>query len=299
MRPKNDSKNRLSHQHRPDGMELHQWQTRLRRQAAERGSFSVAEISDRWSPGQYSVSGSQSKRTYRVVYEGPSSEWNYCDCMDFRTNCLGTCKHLQAVELWLERKGKKPSAATMRSALCMSYPGGRRLKLRLGEGAPESLAVAAMRYFDDDLVAVPGMVAELPAFIEHARRIDPQFHCYPDALNFILEERDRRRRLDIISEVTPAEIDSLLRTTLYPYQAEGIRFAFAAGRVLIADEMGLGKTVQAIGTAELMRKRNHHLSYVAEISVEKGNRTFHRLVGHRGRGCAHTAPLAIPGRVVL
>jgi len=46
----------------------------------------------------------------------------------------------------------------------------------------------------------------------------------------------------------------LLKTPLYPYQKEGIRFAFRAGKSIIADEMGLGKTIQALATAELMRK---------------------------------------------
>ena len=31
-------------------------------------------------------------------------------------------------------------------------------------------------------------------------------------------------------------------------------FAAKAGKAIIADEMGLGKTIQAIGTAELLRK---------------------------------------------
>ena len=33
-----------------------------------------------------------------------------------------------------------------------------------------------------------------------------------------------------------------------------MRFAFAKGKSIIADEMGLGKTIQAIATAELLRK---------------------------------------------
>ncbi len=49
-------------------------------------------------------------------------------------------------------------------------------------------------------------------------------------------------------------MDNLLKTSLYPYQKEGIRFAFEKGKSIIADEMGLGKTVQAIGAAELLRK---------------------------------------------
>ena len=49
-------------------------------------------------------------------------------------------------------------------------------------------------------------------------------------------------------------MDTLLKVPLYPYQKEGIRFAYQAGKAIIADEMGLGKTIQAIGTAELMKK---------------------------------------------
>ena len=52
-----------------------------------------------------------------------------------------------------------------------------------------------------------------------------------------------------------------MKTKLYPYQKEGIRFAFRAGKSVIADEMGLGKTIQAIGTAELM-KAHHFISSV-------------------------------------
>lgn len=50
------------------------------------------------------------------------------------------------------------------------------------------------------------------------------------------------------------KLDNLLKVNLYPYQKEGIRFAAKAGKAIIADEMGLGKTIQAIGTAELLRK---------------------------------------------
>ncbi|MCM1068087.1 MAG: DEAD/DEAH box helicase [Muribaculaceae bacterium] len=252
-----DTRPRVSTAHCPEGMSLREWQLALRRQSAEQGSFVVSELSDRWSPGQYTVGSGRSSRSYRTVYHGVGSDSNYCECMDFRTNNLGTCKHLEAVGLWLERSGKKPvTTLPRRSSLYMSYVGGRRLKLRPGTDAPEALLMAAMRYFDDDMTAVPGMVPELPVFIEQARRLDPQFHCYPDALNYIIEERDRRARGELLSGISDEEIAGVLSTPLYPYQVEGVRFAFGAGRALIADEMGLGKTVQAIATAELMRRRS-------------------------------------------
>lgn len=75
-------------------------------------------------------------------------------------------------------------------------------------------------------------------------------------MDFILEQRDKRKREKFLSEPqADTLIDSLLKVRLFPYQKEGIRFAYRAGKSIIADEMGLGKTIQAIGTAELMRKQ--------------------------------------------
>ena len=238
----------------PEGMSLSQWQIQLRSQAAKKGGFAIADIVDKNVPGMFAVTNPKTRRNYRVVYHGLASSWNCCDCMDFRTNGLGTCKHIEAVAQWLKSKGRTPDPRMPRnSGIDVCYIGGRRLRLRPGGPNQTALTMAAMRYFDDDLFAVPGMVTELPAFIEQAKRIDPRFYISTDALNLILEERDNRRRRELAATLDDSEIGSVLKTKLYPYQVEGIRFAFGAGRALIADEMGLGKTVQAIGTAELLK----------------------------------------------
>ena len=56
------------------------------------------------------------------------------------------------------------------------------------------------------------------------------------------------RKNNVYADTT---LDALLTKKLYPYQKEGVRFAFKAGKAIIADEMGLGKTVQAICCAEI------------------------------------------------
>lgn len=243
--------------HCPEGMSVAEWQRRLRVQAAQKGSFIVAPLPGHWSPAAFSVTNPRSKRQYTAIYHRPESPFNACQCMDFRTNGLGTCKHLEAVARWLAANKKRASLALpSRSVLDVCYRSGRRLRLRPGTASAPELTMLAMRYFDDDYLAIPCMVAALPSFIEQAKRIEPDFHCTTDALNLILEERDRLRRNDDAKALKEDDIAGVLRTTLYPYQIEGVRFAFNAGRVLIADEMGLGKTVQAIGTAELFRSRN-------------------------------------------
>ncbi|MDB2686703.1 DEAD/DEAH box helicase [Mariniblastus sp.] len=49
---------------------------------------------------------------------------------------------------------------------------------------------------------------------------------------------------------------SLLKTTLLPYQMDGVAFAVGAGRAILADDMGLGKTIQGIGVAELLAQQS-------------------------------------------
>lgn len=224
--------------------------------ADSRQELAVTPLAGHWSPGAYSVGTLRSRRQYTVIYHGKDSRFNSCQCSDFRTGGNGTCRHIAAVAQWMDRNGMKPMPLPRRTVLDIDYTGGRRLRLRLADNAPKELAMAAMRFFDDDSYAVGGMIAELPSFIALAKRIDRSFHCCGDALNYVLEERDRLRRIELAASLSDDEAAGILRTNLYPFQTEGIRLAFSAGRALIADEQGLGKTVQALGTAELMRSRN-------------------------------------------
>ena len=231
-------------------------QVEQRRQAARKAGFIIADIPDRNHPGSFSVTDPRSRRSYRVTFQGDGCAFNSCDCTDFRTGGIGTCKHVEGVAQWLAAVERTPDSRQPRNSgidVCYLWP--RRLRLRLGEVNQKAIAMAAMRYFDDDMAVVPGMITDLPTFIEQARRLDPRFHISSDALGMILDERDRSRRQRLVESMDDTEIGSVLRTRLYPYQIEGIRFAFAAGRLLIADEMGLGKTVQALGTVELFKTR--------------------------------------------
>ncbi len=237
-------------------MTVEEWQSRLRAQMARKSNFAISMLPGHWSQSAYSVGSPRSRRQYTVIYHGNDSSYNACGCMDFRTNGLGTCKHIEAVKQWLDSKNLTPKPLARRTILDLDYRYGRRLRMRLCDATPKELSLAAMRFFDDDFYATIGMVPELPSFIEQARRLDRSFHCTSDALTYILEERDRLRREQLAAEMTDEEIGSVLRTELYPYQIEGIRRAFSAGRLLLADEMGLGKTVQALGAAELLRSRN-------------------------------------------
>ena len=243
----------LSNTVKPADMGLEEWQVALRRQQAQREHFAISEVSEQFCPGEYSVRNHKTRSQYKVVYRGPYSPWNYCSCPDFRTSGLGTCKHVEGVKLWLQAEGKEPHSEEPRySSVYVDYRGGRSIRLRLGQEYRRELAALAADYFDQASVLRPEAYLRFDAFLEKARSIDSTFRCYPDALELVINERERIGRAAMMENVyTDEALDALLTTSLYPYQKEGVRFAVKAGKAIIADEMGLGKTVQAICCAEI------------------------------------------------
>ena len=107
-----DKVSKASYYQRPGNMTLEQWQIALRRQIVAKEHFGIQEMDAKEYPGYYTVHNPVSRNDYRVVYRGEASEWNYCSCMDFKASRLGTCKHLEAVRLWLEKSGKKAFTGT-------------------------------------------------------------------------------------------------------------------------------------------------------------------------------------------
>lgn len=154
-------------------------------------------------------------------------------------------------------KPKNEHSTARHSSLYLTSPDDSLPRLRLAPDAPEALVVAAMRYFDDDMTAVPGMVTELPAFIERARRIDPGFGCSPQVLNLILESRDSARRREIAdSEPEDAFMTSLPKLQLSHGTVGAVLEAFVAGRAIFTGEAPAGVPAEAIAVAELFRRRN-------------------------------------------
>lgn len=258
---KSDSKSgdklqRLSNTICPPKMTLEQWQIRLRQQAAVKENFAISKEIGTDENGCYRLVNPQSHQVYKIIYRGEGSPWNYCSCMDFKSNQLGTCKHIEAVKMWLADNKKQPDTSLPPyTSVYLSYAAGRKVCIRIGSEKREEFLRLASEYFMDDFVLRPDCIYSFFTFLSRARKISDTFRCYDDAYQYILDLRDGRRREQLVEEkCSDAQLDSLLNARLYPYQKEGIRFAVRAGKGIIADEMGLGKTIQAIGTAEVLRR---------------------------------------------
>jgi superfamily II DNA or RNA helicase len=257
---------KLSRAYAPGDLSLLDWQRGLRRQFGREQAFGLENLGGAPFFSDFRVSNPQSKTAYRVAIRGKQAGENFCECPDYATNELGTCKHIEFVLAALENKrGFKAAMARGYeppfSEIYLRNDGGRSIHFRPGNDCPAAVDRAARVIFaaDSDWCLAPERFDTLPRFLALVAKSGHELRAYDDALDFIAACRDSEQRRRKLAELYPrrtaeSELGKLLKVRLYPYQAEGALFAVAAGRVLIGDEMGLGKTIQAIAAAEILAK---------------------------------------------
>ena len=250
----------VPHTRKPDNMTDKEWQTALRRQMAEKENFTVKNLDHQPVYSDYSVYSPASKNIYKVALRSRDNSLNFCSCPDFKTNQLGTCKHIESVRMQLSRKrgirqllDKVPMHPY--SSLYVSYLGKRKLKLRIGTDNKKEFEKWAGKYFDQEHNLLTAAYFQIEQLLKEAYDIDPSFRCYEDALQMIVTGRDEARRQSQVEKQGINLLKDLVSVSLFPYQEEGILFATRCGRSILADDMGLGKTVQAIAWAMLMSKQ--------------------------------------------
>ena len=246
---------------KPDNLTIDEWQIALRRQFAEKQDFKVRNIGDGPVFSDFMVYNPVSGNEYKVAIRSYEFGENFCSCPDFKKNELGTCKHIEFVLKQLKDNPKnnkywKQSYIRPYSSVSLKYGKERKVYLRIGTENKDAISELSKKYFDDDNYLLPHKYFDINDFISEVRKLDPDFRIYEDALSFIIDERSRIVRHNVIDTKFNKGINSeafkgLIRADLYPYQREGILKAAKAGRVIIADDMGLGKTIQAIAVAEI------------------------------------------------
>ena len=255
---------RVSYYRKPDKMTVEEWQIALRKQFAEKQNFKVRNIGDHPVFSDFKVYNPESGKEYKVAIRSYEFGDNFCSCPDFKINELGTCKHIEFVLQQLKDDDNNDiywvnGYARPYSSISLKYGKERRIFLRIGTTNPDLINRLAADYFDENNFLQPDKFIEIIDFITKAKKIDPDFKIYHDALEFIIDERSNRNRAEVVDKVFNKGIDSkyfdnLINTKLYPYQKEGVIKAAKAGRVIIADDMGLGKTIQAIAVAEFLAR---------------------------------------------
>jgi superfamily II DNA or RNA helicase len=232
-----------------------------RQQRAKEETFAV-EAADKNSktPWQdYLVTSKLSGKTYRVALRGAEPGDSFCTCPDYRSNTLGTCKHIlhtmQKIKRRFDPSAFKKKPKQKETSVYLKY--GIDLALRLGtpDRASDSAAKIIGPLRDVDISDVNDLVRR----IDKLEGLGEAVVVYPDAEEFIQQQLYRQRIKNLVDEIRkdPKKHElrkTLLKAELLPYQMDGIAFAAGAGRAILADDMGLGKTIQGVGVAELLAR---------------------------------------------
>ncbi|MFN3329651.1 MAG: SWIM zinc finger domain-containing protein, partial [Pyrinomonadaceae bacterium] len=118
---------------------LREEQIDLRRQRAKAGRFVIENLTKKRVFSEYRVTNPESQGQYTVTVHGFDIGDNTCTCPDFKSNTLGTCKHIEAV---LEEL-KDALAATLEME-----------REALGDSPEEMLQLAANRAGDLPFVII-------------------------------------------------------------------------------------------------------------------------------------------------
>lgn len=234
--------------------------TERREQAkAERMKIRSQDQSRPWT--DYAVTNLLSGKTYRVALRGEARGISYCTCPDFRSNTLGTCKHVMKTLDWAK---KRFSAHALRAPYRRS-----RVTIHLRYDGVVTLAVAMPAKPSEEVreILAPLMEGAIGVhdLLERVRKLEAlgqPFFVTPDADDFIARALERERLGDLAAAIRKAPDKhplrtELLSTPLLPYQLDGIAFAVGAARAILADDMGLGKTIQGVGVAELLARESN------------------------------------------
>ena len=228
---------------------------RLERAKTEKFRLRSADRNAPWT--DYLITSAQSGKTYRVALRGPERGDSYCSCPDFRTNTLGTCKHI--LYALARVKSRFPESVRRvpyrRKELSLHIHYGHEMTLRWGfpRKLPAELAPIVGRFENQPVLDIQDLVKRLA----QVERLGHSVTIYPDAEEFIQQRLFQDRIRSHIAEIRkdperhPLRKE-LLKVELLPYQLDGIAFCVGAGRAVLADDMGLGKTIQGVGVAELL-----------------------------------------------
>lgn len=230
---------------------------RKERARTEKMKLRSVDPSKPWT--EYTITSAESGKTYRLMLRGGELGQSSCSCPDFRSNRIGTCKHIMHA---LEKvKRRFPAAVRGRPYKCeqlllhMNY--GHELSL--GLEVPDRVSAEVRKILRPIRDRAIDDVHKLVKIIGRLERVGEEVTITPDAEEYIQQQLFQDRIQERVAEIRKDPANHPLRTELLtaellPYQLDGIAFAVGAGRAVLADDMGLGKTIQGVGVAELLAR---------------------------------------------
>src|SRR3954468_22833173 len=166
---------------------LREEQIDIRRKRAAAEQLRIQNLGRNRVFSDYQVTNPTSGGQYRVSIRGFDVGDNSCSCPDFRTNTLGTCKHIEAVLAALRDETPEPlrhrKAAVTRPEVYLQYGEQLTLGLHLPPRHSDALAGLAGRFFDDKGLWKAG--DDYGALVTAVETVPEEVTFFSDALDFI------------------------------------------------------------------------------------------------------------------
>ena len=250
---------------------------KARKQRARKEKPAITRVARRGGGlPRFRVPGHGRSGPYTVALRGFDATLASCTCPDFEKSELSTCKHIERVRMWYQRRSKRPTGPVLSvwwrpSEWSILVPDPlREIRCDAVDDASARGAVASVRR--RRLPARSSQrhdahrVGRTGARCRRARRPKapgrpsisiPPWRCALSEARQQVEVAARLRAV-ALGDATWRETTVDLGFRMHPYQEHGALFLARRGRAFLADDMGLGKTLQAIVATLLMRKTVGH-----------------------------------------
>jgi superfamily II DNA or RNA helicase len=210
---------------------------------------------------------SLSGHTYRVEIHALHELRNTCTCPDYRTNLIGTCKHIEGVLIYLrEEYGDRLKTLTLQrpsgTQVYLQYETDVTVRVDLPLPRRANVRELLLRHFDPTGVLTGAPLQALPRLLADLDRLPPRDRSLVRVNQTVAEHlallQDReavvQQKAWFLDQVERGQRTfDVLSTKLYPYQQAGALHLAFGRRAMLADDMGLGKTIQAIAAAALLK----------------------------------------------
>lgn len=193
-------------------------------------------------------------KSFTITLRDFNKKTGYINNIDWKTNKLGTTKHILFLFNYLEDNPALTKKLSKEFPFIEIYTdplNDYKISWYYPEEINEEEETLLKSYFGNKTYIEDNKIPSFFSFFQKARDFE-RIKIREEVFERI-ETYFEQTELANLKEKTTFNFSSI-NVTLYPYQKEGIEFAVFKKGVIIADEMGLGKTLQAIGTAILKKE---------------------------------------------
>src|SRR5436190_11542672 len=166
----------------------------IRRRRAAQEQFRIQNLGRNRVFSDYQITNPANDHQYRVSIRGFDVGDNTCECPDFKTNTLGTCKHIEAVLATLSEDTppqlRRRKAAVTHPEIYLRYAEQLRLGLHLPPRPSPPMQTLADTFFDPQGLWKAG--DRYQNLIEAVEKVPEQGTIISDAMEFMERESERR-----------------------------------------------------------------------------------------------------------